>query len=68
MSDTSRRIEEAAGKAKEAAGKVTGDRDTEREGQLDQAKAKAAQAADTAKDKLKGAGEKLKDALGNDEE
>jgi uncharacterized protein YjbJ (UPF0337 family) len=45
-------VEDAAGKAKEAIGKVSGDRDTEVEGKTDQAKAD-----------LKGAGEKVKDAF-----
>jgi len=44
--------ENAGGKAKEAVGKVTGDRDTEAEGKTDQSKAD-----------LKGAGEKVKDAF-----
>jgi uncharacterized protein YjbJ (UPF0337 family) len=45
-------IEDVEGKAKEALGKVAGDRDTESEGKRDQAKSD-----------LKGAGEKVKDAL-----
>jgi uncharacterized protein YjbJ (UPF0337 family) len=45
-------IDDAAGKAKQAAGKATGDRETEHEGRLDQAKAD-----------LKNAGEKVKDAF-----
>ena len=46
------KVENLGGKAKEAAGKVTGDRDTEGEGKLDQAKSN-----------LKDAGEKVKDAF-----
>jgi uncharacterized protein YjbJ (UPF0337 family) len=46
------KVEELGGKAKEAVGKVTGDRDTENEGRGDQAKSN-----------LKGAGEKVKDAF-----
>jgi uncharacterized protein YjbJ (UPF0337 family) len=46
------KIEDAGGKAKEALGKATGDRDTEDEGKRDQAKSD-----------LKGAGEKVKDAF-----
>jgi uncharacterized protein YjbJ (UPF0337 family) len=46
------RIEDAEGKAKEALGRVTGDRDTEKEGKGDQAKAD-----------LKNAGENVKDAF-----
>jgi uncharacterized protein YjbJ (UPF0337 family) len=45
-------IEDMAGKAKEAVGRVSGDRSTEAEGRKDQA------AAD-----LKNAGEKVKDAF-----
>jgi uncharacterized protein YjbJ (UPF0337 family) len=46
------RIEDAEGKAKEALGRVTSDRDTEKEGKGDQAKAD-----------LKNAGENVKDAF-----
>ncbi|MEV0354697.1 CsbD family protein [Nocardia sp. NPDC050697] len=46
------KVEDLAGKAKEAAGKVTGDRSTEHEGKADQTKSD-----------LKGAGEKVKDAF-----
>jgi uncharacterized protein YjbJ (UPF0337 family) len=45
-------IQDASGKAKEAVGKVAGDRDTEAEGKRDQASAD-----------LKNAGEKAKDAF-----
>jgi len=48
----SNKIEETGGKAKEALGKVTGDRSTENEGRKDQSKAD-----------LKNAGEKVKDAF-----
>jgi uncharacterized protein YjbJ (UPF0337 family) len=48
----SNKIDDVAGKAKEALGKVTDDHDTEAEGKLDQAKAS-----------LKDAGEKVKDAF-----
>ena len=48
----SNKIEDLGGKAKEAAGKVTGDKSTENEGKLDQAKSS-----------LKDAGEKVKDAF-----
>ena len=46
------KAEELGGKAKEAVGKVTGDRSTENEGRGDQAKSN-----------LKDAGEKVKDAF-----
>ncbi len=54
MAPTSSRtaVDDAGGKAKEALGKVTGDRDTEAEGRKDQSKAD-----------LKNAGEKVKDAF-----
>ncbi len=45
-------VEDLGGKAKEAVGKVTGDRDTEAEGRTDQAKSD-----------VKDAGEKVKDAF-----
>ena len=45
-------VEDVGGKAKEAAGKVTGDHSTEAEGKTDQSKAN-----------LKDAGEKVKDAF-----
>lgn len=45
-------VEDLGGKAKEAIGKVTGDKDTEAEGKTDQSKAD-----------LKNAGEKVKDAF-----
>jgi len=45
-------MDDATGKAKEALGKATGDRSTEREGKSDQAKAD-----------LKNAGENVKDAF-----
>jgi uncharacterized protein YjbJ (UPF0337 family) len=48
--------EDAAGKAKEAAGKVTGNESLEAEGQADQTKAS-----------LKKAGENVKDAFKNEE-
>jgi uncharacterized protein YjbJ (UPF0337 family) len=47
-------VEDAAGNAKEAIGKVSGDHDTEAEGKADQSKAD-----------LKNAGEKVKDAFNN---
>ena len=45
-------VEDAAGKAKEGIGKISGDKSTENEGKGDQAKAD-----------LKNAGEKVKDAF-----
>lgn len=48
----SNKIDDLGGKAKEGLGKVTGDKSTENEGKLDQAKAN-----------IKDAGEKIKDAF-----
>jgi uncharacterized protein YjbJ (UPF0337 family) len=50
----SNKIDDLGGKAKEAVGKVAGDKGTEHEGKLDQAKSS-----------LKDAGEKVKDAFKN---
>jgi uncharacterized protein YjbJ (UPF0337 family) len=47
-------VEDMGGKAKEAIGKVSGDKDTEAEGKADQSSAD-----------LKNAGEKVKDAFKN---
>ncbi|MDT5005371.1 MAG: hypothetical protein QOJ24_2547 [Mycobacterium sp.] len=48
----SNKIDDLGGKAKEATGKATGDKSTENEGKVDQAKSN-----------LKDAGEKIKDAF-----
>ncbi|KWX69005.1 CsbD family protein [Mycobacterium sp. NAZ190054] len=48
----SNKIDDLGGKAKEGVGKLTGDKDTESEGKVDQAKSS-----------LKDAGEKVKDAF-----
>jgi uncharacterized protein YjbJ (UPF0337 family) len=48
----SNKVDDVAGKAKEAVGKATGDRSTENEGKKDQAKSD-----------IKDAGEKVKDAF-----
>jgi uncharacterized protein YjbJ (UPF0337 family) len=50
------------GKGKEGLGKVTGDEETEREGQMDQAKGKAKNAVEGAKDNLSQAADKASDA------
>jgi uncharacterized protein YjbJ (UPF0337 family) len=50
----SNKIDDLGGKAKEGLGKVTGDKSTENEGKVDQAKSS-----------LKDAGEKIKDAFKN---
>lgn len=53
-------VEDAKGKAKEAAGKVTGNERLQAEGQVDQDKAHAAHAVDKAKDSAKNAGQEAK--------
>jgi uncharacterized protein YjbJ (UPF0337 family) len=47
------KIDEAKGRAKEAAGDLTGDKDLEREGQLDQTGAKVKEKTGNAVDKTK---------------
>ena len=49
----SNKIDDLGGKAKEAAGKVTGDTSTENEGKLDQAKSSVKDAAEKVKDAFK---------------
>jgi uncharacterized protein YjbJ (UPF0337 family) len=56
----SNKAEDLGGKAKQSVGGLTGDRDMQDEGRMDQAKA----AAKDAGEKLKDAGHKLKDAAG----
>jgi uncharacterized protein YjbJ (UPF0337 family) len=53
--------DDLTGRAKEAAGDLTGDKDMKREGQVDQAKGKAKHAIDDA-------GEKAKDVVGGDDD
>ncbi|MFE7748487.1 CsbD family protein [Streptomyces sp. NPDC057428] len=55
-------MDKLKGKAKEAAGKVTGDRRKETEGKSDQAKAKAEGALGRVGERAKG----VKDSLGDD--
>lgn len=49
-----------AGKAKETAGKLTGDTETETEGKLQQAEGKAKKVADDAKGTVRGAADHFK--------
>lgn len=51
MSD--HKVEDTAGRLKEAAGDVTGDKDLQREGKLDQASAATKKAVDDAANKIK---------------
>ncbi|HMK99494.1 MAG TPA: CsbD family protein [Acidimicrobiales bacterium] len=55
MEKTKNEVQELQGRAKQVAGAATGDRETERDGRLDEAKGS-----------LKQAGEKVKDALRRD--
>ncbi|WP_030755534.1 CsbD family protein [Streptomyces sp. NRRL F-5135] len=54
-------MDKAKGKAKEAAGKLTGDRRTEAEGRTDQAKGKTKDTMRGAKERAKGAKDSLTD-------
>ncbi len=53
-------VDKGKGRAKEAAGDLTGDEDLQREGQGDQAAGKAKNAMDDVKDKANDAIDKLK--------
>ncbi len=55
-------VDNIKGKGKEGLGKLTGDRETEREGQTDQAKGKTKKAFEGAKDNLSQAADKASDA------
>ncbi len=55
------------GKAKEVAGKVTGDKELEAEGRTQNLKGKAEDAAEDAKDAASGVAKAAKDALADDE-
>lgn len=54
------------GRAKEAAGDLTGDEELQKEGQLDQAGAKVKDVAESAKDKVGDVVDKVKDAITRD--
>jgi uncharacterized protein YjbJ (UPF0337 family) len=53
MTDSPGNADEAKGRIKEAAGDLTGNKDLQREGKVDQAAGKAKSAVDEASDKLK---------------
>jgi uncharacterized protein YjbJ (UPF0337 family) len=59
-------LDEAKGRAKEAAGALTGDKDLKAEGKGDQAAGKVKQAAEAAKDKVDDAVDAIKDKLHKD--
>lgn len=58
--------QDAKGKAKEGAGKATGDERLEAEGKGDQLSAKAKKAGESVKDFAKDAGDKAKDMFNRD--
>ncbi|GAA3524548.1 hypothetical protein GCM10022222_03870 [Amycolatopsis ultiminotia] len=60
------KADELGGKAKEAAGRATGDEELTGEGQNDQAKAGVKKAAEDIKDSVGEAGDKLKNAFKKD--
>jgi uncharacterized protein YjbJ (UPF0337 family) len=55
MSDEIRNKDDAKGRVKEAAGNLTGDKDLQREGKVDQAGGKAKDSIETLTDKVKDA-------------
>jgi len=55
MADEIRNKDDAKGRVKEAAGNLTGDKDLEREGKVDQASGKAKHGLDKLTDKVKDA-------------
>jgi uncharacterized protein YjbJ (UPF0337 family) len=61
--DVGSQMDDAKGRAKEAAGVLAGDEDLEREGKRDQAGATVKEKLENAKDKLEEAVDKAKDKL-----
>jgi uncharacterized protein YjbJ (UPF0337 family) len=55
MSDEIRNTDDAKGRVKEAAGNLTGDKDLQREGKVDQAGGKAKEGVEKVTDKIKDA-------------
>ncbi|HYJ20676.1 MAG TPA: CsbD family protein [Solirubrobacterales bacterium] len=53
MSDEIRNTDDAKGRVKEAAGNLTGDKDLQREGKVDQAGGKAKEGVEKITDKIK---------------
>ena len=60
MNDTPKNTDDAKGRVKEAAGSVTGDDDLKREGKTDQAAGTVKDVADSAKDKVDDAVDKVR--------
>jgi uncharacterized protein YjbJ (UPF0337 family) len=54
MADTPNNSDEAKGRIKEAAGNLTGDKDLQNEGKLDQAEGKIKEGVDSLADKARG--------------
>jgi uncharacterized protein YjbJ (UPF0337 family) len=61
MNDTPRNTDDAKGRAKEAAGSLSGDDELKREGKADQAAGKLKDLADSTKDKVDDAIDALRD-------
>ncbi len=61
MADTPSNTDDAKGRVKEAAGKLTGDKDMENEGKLDRAEGKIKEGVDNVADKARGLLHKDKD-------
>ena len=61
MNDTPRNTDDAKGRVKEAAGDLTGDEETKREGKADQAAGKVKDVAGSAKDKVEDAVDGVRD-------
>jgi uncharacterized protein YjbJ (UPF0337 family) len=61
MADTPSNTDDAKGRVKEAAGKLTGDKDLQNEGKLDQAEGKIKEGVDNLADKARGLLHKDKD-------
>jgi uncharacterized protein YjbJ (UPF0337 family) len=59
-------VDDAKGRVKEAAGTLTGDKDLENEGKLDQAGAKAKSAVEKVKDAAESAIDSVRDRIDND--
>jgi uncharacterized protein YjbJ (UPF0337 family) len=61
MADTPSNTDDAKGRVKEAAGNLTGDKDLQKEGKLDQAEGKIKEGVDNIADKARGLLHKDKD-------
>lgn len=62
------KIDQAAGKAKETVGKVTGDAETEFKGKAEGLSSKIKEGANDVKDAIKGAAEGIKDTFSKDDD